>query len=122
LVIVGNRWSAEDLGLPGLCMNMAWKKVTLQTESRRLETVVEGKCNHCNECCICWIYDQSDQPADRPPRKGLCPHLDLKTKACRVWQDLPEGCRSYPTVRDFELGCVPDNCGFRLAKGGKQDG
>ncbi len=84
--------------------------------------LVVGECNHCGECCVCWIYDQPDQPADIPPKKGWCPELDLETKTCRIWQTRPEGCRAFPTERAFELGAVPEGCCFRLVKGGNKNG
>jgi uncharacterized cysteine cluster protein YcgN (CxxCxxCC family) len=101
---------------------MTWEKVRL--ESRNLETslVIIGKCNHCHQCCGCWIYDEPDQPENILPKKGWCPDLDLEAKTCRIWDTRPEGCRSFPTVRDFELGTVPETCSFRLLKGGKADG
>ena len=77
---------------------------------------VEGACNQCGKCCICWYYDMPDQPAGIPPRKGWCPHLDLDTRRCRIWEERPEGCRIFPTVRDFEAGNVPEGCGFRLER------
>ncbi|MDO8717227.1 MAG: YkgJ family cysteine cluster protein [Dehalococcoidales bacterium] len=101
---------------------MMWNKATLK--SRNLETAlaVTGKCNHCHQCCGCWIYDQPDQPGDVPPKRGWCPDLDLETRTCRIWDERPEGCRGFPTERDFELGAVPESCAFILVKGGKQDG
>jgi len=83
---------------------------------------VVGECNHCGECCVCWIYDQPDQPADIPPKKGWCPELDLETKTCRIWQTRPEGCRAFPTVRDFEMGAVLKTCGFSLVTGDETNG
>ena len=96
---------------------MSWTRVKIGTEAKKEETVVVGECNRCFQCCICWIYEKVDQPASTTPRKGWCPELDLEKKACRVWDKRPEGCRNFPTVRDFELGAVPAACGFRLVKG-----
>ena len=84
--------------------------------------VVVGECNRCYQCCVCWIYDQPDQPAEVPPKKDWCPELDLETKNCRIWDERPEGCRNFPTERAFELGAVPEECGFKLVKGGIKDG
>ena len=92
---------------------MSWTWVKIGTEAGKRETVVAGECNRCFQCCICWIYEQADQP----PKKGWCSNLDLETKTCRIWDTRPEGCRSFPTVRDFELGAVPEACGFRLIEG-----
>jgi len=75
---------------------------------------VAGECKRCGRCCTCWYYDIPDQPAGTPPRKGWCPHLDLETKLCRVYDRRPEGCRLWPTLKDFEDGSVPRGCGFRL--------
>ena len=83
---------------------------------------VTGDCNHCCQCCICWIYDQPDQPEEIPPKKGWCPELDFETKTCRIWDERPEGCRSFPTERDFELEAVPETCKFSLVIGGKANG
>ena len=87
------------------------------TEPKTLEPgpfIVVGECNRCYQCCVCWFYDVPDQPAGILPRKGWCPHLDLEAKVCRIWERRPEGCQHFPTLRDFELGCVPVACGFRL--------
>ena len=119
LVIGSHRWRRENLGLPGIRINTMWKKVLLREPN--LETVrVVGECNRCLQCCVCWFYEMPDQPACIPPRKGWCPYLELETKACRIWAKRPEGCRNFPTARDFELGCVPQGCGFRLV--GKEAG
>ena len=67
-------------------------------------------------CCICWYYDLPDQSGDVPPRLGWCPELDLETKTCRIWDTRPEGCRAYPTIRDFEIGSVPKECSFSLVE------
>ncbi len=75
-----------------------------------------GECNRCYRCCTCLYYDLPDQPEGIPPRRGWCPHLDLKEKRCRIWEERPEGCRNFPTVRDFELDAVPEGCGFRLVR------
>jgi len=113
----------QELGLIRL-MHKMWKKILL-AEPKRPEpeaVIVVGECNRCGQCCVCWFYDMPDQPASIPPRKGWCQHLDLETKTCRIWDKRPEGCRGFPTVRDFELGTVPETCGFSLAKGGNGDG
>jgi Fe-S-cluster containining protein len=73
---------------------------------------VIGECNRCMKCCICWYYDIPNQPAEIPPRLGWCLHLNLETKECKVEDNKPEGCRNYPTMRDFEMGAVPKECGF----------
>jgi len=96
--------------------------VTLEKGDKEEQPVIFGECHRCGQCCICWYYDQPDQPAGEPPRKGWCPHLDLKTKVCLIWESRPEGCRKFPTPRDFELGAVPKGCGFWLANGGNKDG
>ena len=86
------------------------------------EPTVTGECSRCCRCCVCWKYDVPDQPADQPPRKDWCPHLDPEAKVCRIWENRPEGCRLFPTTGDFELGCVPECCGFRLVKGDIRNG
>jgi uncharacterized cysteine cluster protein YcgN (CxxCxxCC family) len=101
---------------------MAWKKLKMKTKNKNQQYLVVGECNRCGQCCICWIYDQLDQPAEVLPKKGWCPEFDLESKTCRVWDKKPEGCREFPTVRDFELGFVPDTCGFKLVKGVEKDG
>jgi uncharacterized cysteine cluster protein YcgN (CxxCxxCC family) len=100
-------------------MRKMWKKVLLvETETPDTEAlIVVGECKRCGRCCVCWFYDIRDQPACIPPRRGWCPDLDLEAKRCRIWKRRPEGCRNFPTMRDFELGAVPGTCGFRLAKG-----
>ncbi|MDO8715750.1 MAG: YkgJ family cysteine cluster protein [Dehalococcoidales bacterium] len=98
---------------------MTWNRATLKLNNLETSLAVTGKCNHCHQCCGCLIYDQADQPAETLPKRGWCPDLDLETKTCRIWDKRPEGCRSFPTERDFELGAVSESCGFKLAKGGK---
>ena len=113
----------QELG-PIKPMHKMWKKVLL-AELKMPDPealIVVGECNRCGQCCVCWFYNILDQPAYAPPRKGWCNQLDLDTKACRVWDTRPEGCRGFPTVRDFELGIVPEICGFSLVKGGNGDG
>ncbi|WP_145925489.1 YkgJ family cysteine cluster protein [Dehalogenimonas formicexedens] len=99
-------------------MTMAWKMARLKPEALEEPMLLTGGCNRCYQCCICWIYELPDGSAAEAPRKGWCPHLDLEKRACRIWGDRPEGCWRFPTLRDFELGCVPESCGFRLIKGG----
>ncbi len=92
--------------------------ITLQVE----QSLVEGSCRRCGECCVCWYYDAPDQPAEVSPRKGWCPHLDVKTKLCLIYDERPQGCRNYPRSSDFEEGKVLSGCGFSLAsldKGGE---
>jgi uncharacterized cysteine cluster protein YcgN (CxxCxxCC family) len=95
-----------------------WQKVMLtELETSEPEAfVVVGECRRCRRCCGCLYYDLPDQRDEIPPRKGWCPQLDLESKVCRVWEERPEGCRNFPTVRDFELGAVPPDCGFKLVR------
>ena len=86
-----------------------------QQELGLIRLMLKGECNQCAQCCICWYYDIPNQPAEIPPRLGWCSHLDLETGECRIWDTRPEGCRKYPTIRDFEMGWVPEGCGFKLA-------
>jgi uncharacterized cysteine cluster protein YcgN (CxxCxxCC family) len=97
---------------------MTWTRAKLQSKKVGEAMAIIGECNHCAECCVCWVYDQPDQPADVPPRKDWCPELDIETKTCRIWDERPEGCRTFPTERAFELSAVPESCGFKLVKGG----
>ena len=101
---------------------MSWTKVMLGTKAQKEQLFVVGECNRCYQCCVCWIYDRPDQPAGVLPKRGWCPNLDLEGKVCRIWDSRPEGCRNFPTVRDFELGTVPETCGFRLTQGGNTHG
>ncbi len=88
-----------------------------QDEREGGEPIVTGECNRCCQCCFCLVYDQVDQRASVPPKRGSCPQLDIDARLCRIWDDRPEGCRAFPTVRDFELEAVPEGCGYRLVKG-----
>ncbi|WP_154021695.1 YkgJ family cysteine cluster protein [Dehalococcoides mccartyi] len=101
---------------------MTWKKLYTETKTESQQLLVVGECNRCHQCCVCWIYDRLDQPTDVLPRKGWCPELDLEKKTCRIWDKRPEGCRSFPTVKDFELGAVPATCGFRVVQGSERNG
>ncbi|MFC1970928.1 YkgJ family cysteine cluster protein [Chloroflexota bacterium] len=79
---------------------------------------VDGACRRCGECCVCWFYETPDQVEAIPPRKGWCPHLDLESRLCLIWNERPQGCRSYPKTSDFEEGKVLPGCGFRLVRNG----
>ena len=79
-----------------------------------VEKKIVGECKQCGKCCICWIYDIPNQPAEIPPKKGWCPHLDLETSKCTIWDRRPEGCRNYPTIRDFEMGWILEECSYQL--------
>jgi len=94
-----------------------WKILLFkETQPHGEAFVITGECNRCCQCCICWFYDIPDQPAEILPRKGWCAHLDIEAKACRIWEQRPEGCRNFPTVRDFEMGNVLESCGFKLVE------
>ncbi|QBX63336.1 YkgJ family cysteine cluster protein [Dehalococcoides mccartyi] len=112
----------NEHGLIRLIHKMAWKKLILEKLNKPKQLEVIGQCNRCGQCCICWIYDHPDQPAEVLPRKGWCPDLDIKSGLCKIWENRPEGCRKYPTQRDFDLGAVSDKCGFRLVPGGNENG
>ena len=79
---------------------------------------VEGACLRCGKCCVCWFYDTPDQSEVIPPRKGWCPHLDVDSRLCLIWNDRPQGCRDYPKLSDFMEGKVLHECGFKLVGNG----
>lgn len=96
---------------------MAWNKIKLERLPQEEPVVLIGRCNRCFQCCVSWKYEEPDGPAGAAPKKEWCPNLDVEKRACRIWEERPEGCWTYPTVRDFELGSVPEACGFKLIKG-----
>jgi uncharacterized cysteine cluster protein YcgN (CxxCxxCC family) len=97
-----------------------WRRIVI-IENRIIghpdtESLVEGSCRQCGECCVCWYYDMPDQPAVIPPRKGWCPHLDMETRLCLIYDERPQGCRDFPQPSDFEEGKVLPGCGFKLTR------
>ncbi len=58
-----------------------------------------GECNDCGKCCLqCEYYDV-----------GLFHN-------CKIYENRPEVCRNYPTIKQLLSGTVPTECSYKLVK------
>lgn len=80
-----------------------------------INPVVKGSCDPfggCGgSCCKMRIY----QPNNVDYESKWCEHFDEPTRRCKIYESRPEGCRTYPTVRNiqYDLWSFP-GCGYYL--------
>ena len=50
--------------------------------------------------------DPNKRFVDKDPATGLCVHLDVETKQCRVWDRAPRWCQAFDCNADHRLQSV----------------
>ena len=86
--------------LPGYNMDTIW-----------INPVVAGHCDsqRCGaRCCHTRIYTAFGVFTEQP-----CEYLDTKALICTIYETRPEGCRTYPEVRNL-LSFTHPGCGYYL--------
>ena len=79
-----------------------------------IDPVVKGSCDPfggCGgSCCKVRVY----KPDNVEYTLSWCEHFDEPTRRCKIYETRPEGCRTYPTVKNLTLHLIYPGCGYYL--------
>jgi len=79
-----------------------------------INPVVKGSCDPFGDCggscCKVRVY----KPGNKEYTLRWCEHFDEPTRKCKIYETRPEGCRTYPTLKNLLLQPIFPGCGYYL--------